>query len=126
MVPFYLLWHIIRIAIEGTSLQGIEPLAWGAVGITIVSLLLYVAGLICTHTAAFRVQANMRKRLLEKVVTLPIGIFDDDGTGKICRVIQDSTAVTETFIAHNLPDKAVATATPIDVIVLLAVFDRRI
>lgn len=125
MIPFYLLWHIIRIAIEGKSLQKIEPLAWGAVGITIVSVLMYVMGLMCTHIAAFRVQANMRERLLEKVVTLPLGIFDDDGSGKIRHVIQDSTAATETFIAHNVPDKAVATATPVGIIVLLAVFDWR-
>ena len=126
MVPFYLLWRIIQIAIDGTNLKGIMPLAWEAVGVTIVSLLMYVMGLMCTHIAAFRVQANMRERLLEKVVTLPLGIFDDDGTGKIRRVIQDSTAATETFIAHNIPDKAVATATPIGIIVLLAVFDWRI
>ena len=126
MVPFYLMWRIIQIAIDGKNFKDIMPLAWEAVGGTIVSLLMYVMALMCTHIAAFRVQANMRERLLEKVVTLPLGIFDDDGTGKIRRVIQDSTAATETFIAHNIPDKAVATATPIGIIVLLAIFDWRI
>lgn len=126
MVPFYLLWRIIKIAIEGTDLAAIRPLAWEAVGLTVLSLLLYIAALMCTHIAAFRVQANMREQLLAKVITLPLGVFDEDGTGKIRRIIQDSTAATETFIAHNLPDKAVATATPIGIVVLLAVFDWRL
>ncbi|MCR5817228.1 MAG: ABC transporter ATP-binding protein/permease, partial [Ruminococcus sp.] len=36
------------------------------------------------------------------------------------------TAATETFIAHNLPDKAVAAATPIGLLILLAVFNWKL
>ena len=123
LVPFYLLWRIIRIAVTGEELSQIAKLGWLAVGITILTLLVYIAALLCTHMAAFRVQSNMRSRLMRRILTLPLGVFDEDGTGKIRRTVSESTAATETFIAHNLPDKAVAAATPVGLLILLFAFD---
>ncbi len=59
LVPFYLLWKIIRIAVNGEDLMQIEKLGWLAVSITVTALLVYIAALLCTHMAAFRVQANL-------------------------------------------------------------------
>ncbi len=126
LVPFYDIWRIIRIAVMGEDPAGIAQIAWTAVAWTIGSLLVYIAALFCTHIAAFRVQANMRSTLMRRILTLPLGVFDEDGTGKIRRTVSDSTAATETFIAHNLPDKAVAAATPIGLAALLLIFDWRI
>jgi hypothetical protein len=60
------------------------------------------------HIAAFRVQANMRSSLMRRILTLPLGVFDEDGTGKIRRIVNDSTAATETlshisFLIKRLP-----------------------
>ena len=126
LVPFYDIWQIIRIAVMGEDPAGIAPIAWTAVAWTVGSLLVYIGALMCTHIAAFRVQANMRSTLMRRILTLPLGVFDEDGTGKIRRTVSDSTAATETFIAHNLPDKAVAAATPIGLAALLLIFDWRI
>ncbi len=87
---------------------------------------IYIAALLCTHIAAFRVQANMRSSLMRRIITLPLGVFDEDGTGKIRRIVNDSTAATETFIAHQLPDKAVAAVTPIGLLVLIFAFNWKI
>lgn len=126
LVPFYDLWRIIRIAVMGEDPAGIAPIAWTAVAWTVGSLLVYIGALMCTHIAAFRVQANMRSTLMRRIMSLPLGVFDEDGTGKIRRTVNDSTAATETFIAHNLPDKSVAAATPIGLAALLLIFDWRI
>ena len=126
LVPFYDLWRIIRIAVKGEELSQIRNIAWQTVGITVLTLLIYIAALFCTHIAAFHVQASMRSGLMRRILTLPLGVFDEDGTGKIRRIVNDSTAATETFIAHNLPDKAVAAATPVGLLVLLAVFDWKL
>ena len=126
LVPFYDLWKIIKIAISGTDLESIKAVGWQAVLVTIAALLVYVAALFCTHISAFRVQANMRTALLRRIITLPLGVFSADGTGKIRRTVSDSTAATETFIAHTLADKSVATVTPIGLAALLLVFDWRI
>ncbi len=126
LLPYYDLWKILKIASEGSDPGEIKSLAWQAVGFTILALLLYVGALFCTHIAAFRVQANMRSSLMRRILTLPLGIFDDEGTGTIRRIVSDSTAATETYIAHNLPDKTVAAVTPIGLCVLIFAFDWRV
>ncbi|MBR2597404.1 MAG: ABC transporter ATP-binding protein [Clostridiales bacterium] len=123
LIPFYLLWKIIAVAIEGTDLGRINGYAWGAVILTVSALLVYIFALLCTHIAAFRVQANMRSELMRKIIKLPLGIFDEDGTGKIRRIVCDSTAATETYIAHNLADKTVAAVTPVGLIILVLAFN---
>lgn len=126
MVPYYDLWRIIKIAVRGENLSQISGLAWQAVGIMILSMLMYVGALMCTHVSAFRVQANLRTRLMKHIVTLPLGVFDQAGTGKIRRIVNESSAATETYIAHNLADKAAAGATPVGLLVLMLAFDWRI
>lgn len=126
LIPYYDLWKIIRIAVKGEDTSRISHYAWQAVLLTVASLLIYIAALLCTHIAAFRVQANMRSSLMKRIITLPLGVFDEDGTGKVRRVVNDSTAATETFIAHQLPDKAVAAVTPIGLLVLIFAFNWKI
>ena len=126
LIPYYDLWRIIRIAVNGDDPGKISHYAWQAVILTVASLLIYIAALFCTHIAAFRVQANMRNTLMRRIITLPLGVFDEDGTGKIRRIVNDSTAATETFIAHNLPDKTVAAVTPIGLLVLVFAFNWKI
>ncbi len=126
LVPFYELWRIIKIAVEGEDPDRIKGHAWIAVGVTVGALLVYIVALLCTHVAAFRVQANMRSSLMRRIIKLPLGVFDEDGTGKIRRIVNDSTAATETYIAHNLPDKTVAAVTPVGLLVLIFAFNWKI
>ena len=126
LIPYYELWKIIRTAVNGENLDDIKVYAWSAVALIVGALLVYIAALFCTHIAAFRVQANMRSSLMHRIITLPLGVFDEDGTGKIRRIVNDSTAATETFIAHNLPDKTVAAITPIGLLVLVFAFNWKI
>ncbi len=126
LIPYYELWKIIRIAVDGKDTDKITAHAWTAVALIVGALLVYILALFCTHIAAFRVQANMRISLMHRIVTLPLGVFDEDGTGKIRRIVNDSTAATETYIAHNLADKTVAMITPIGLIVLVLAFNWKI
>ncbi|MBR4515303.1 MAG: ABC transporter ATP-binding protein [Lachnospiraceae bacterium] len=126
LIPYYELWKIISIAVEGEDTGRITFYAWTAVALIVGALLVYIAALFCTHIAAFRVQANMRSSLMRRILTLPLGVFDEDGTGKIRRIVNDSTAATETFIAHILPDKMVAAVTPVGLLVLVFAFNWKI
>ena len=38
----------------------------------------------------------------------------------------ESSAATETFLAHNVPDKVVSKATPIGLLIMMAIFDWRL
>ena len=126
LIPYYELWKIIRTAVNGENLDDIKVYAWSAVALIVGALLVYIMALFCTHIAAFRVQANMRSSLMRRIITLPLGVFDEDGTGKIRRIVNDSTAATETYIAHNLPDKTVAAITPVGLLVLVFAFNWKI
>ncbi len=126
LIPYYLLWRIIRIAVNGENLDSIKIHAILAVALIVGALLVYIAALLCTHISAFRVQANMRSSLMRRIITLPLGVFDEDGTGKIRRIVSDSTAATETYIAHTLADKTVAAITPVGLLVLVFAFNWKI
>jgi len=123
LIPYYELWKIIRTAVNRENTNQIKTYAFISVGLIIGALLVYIAALLCTHIAAFRVQANMRSSLMRRIITLPLGVFDEDGTGKIRRIVNDSTAATETFIAHTLADKTVAAVTPVGLLVLVFAFN---
>ena len=126
LIPYYLMWKIIRVAVNGENLGSITTYAILAVALIVGALLVYIAALLCTHISAFRVQANMRSSLMRRIITLPLGVFDEDGTGKIRRIVNDSTAATETYIAHTLADKTVAAITPVGLLVLVFAFNWKI
>ena len=126
LIPYYELWKIIRTAVNGEDPNRIKWYAWSAVAMIVGALFVYIAALLCTHIAAFRVQANMRTSLMKRILTLPLGVFDEDGTGKIRRIVNDSTAATETYIAHTLADKTVAAVTPVGLLVLVFAFNWKI
>lgn len=126
LLPYYLMWKIIRVAVNGDNPGYITFYAILAVALIVGALLVYIAALLCTHISAFRVQANMRSSLMRRIMTLPLGIFDEDGTGKIRRIVNDSTAATETYIAHTLADKTVAAVTPVGLLVLVFAFNWKI
>lgn len=130
LVPFYYIWGIIRevlrVAPDHSQAQGLARYGWLAVVFAILSMLLYIGGLMCSHISAFHVQADMRTVLMKHILTLPLGFMDREGSGKIRKIVNESSAATETYLAHQLPDKAGAVATPIGLLVLLLVFDWRL
>ena len=130
LVPFYYIWRlikeVIRVSPDFDRAQNLSAYGWCAVGTAVFAMLIYMGGLICSHLAAFHVQATMRSRLMRHIMSLPLGFMDEDGSGKVRKIVNESSAATETYLAHQLPDKCVATATPIGLVVLLLVFDWRL
>lgn len=130
LMPFYYIWRliqeVIRVAPDFGKAEHLAFYGWCAVGTAVLAMLIYMSGLICSHLAAFHVQATMRSRLMRHMMTLPMGFMDEDGSGKVRKIVNESSAATETYLAHQLPDKCVATATPIGLVVLLLVFDWRL
>lgn len=130
LIPFYDIWLIIKEVLEVrpnfSEAVNIGRYGWEAVGFALLSMALYIGALMCSHKAAFRVQANMRIRMMEHIMKLPLGYVESEGTGKIRKVVADSSAATETFLAHNLLDKAVSYATPVGLLAMMMVFDWRL
>ena len=130
LAPFYFIFNIIKEVIETTpdfgNAKNLTFNGWMAVLFAVVGYLFYIAALMCSHMAAFRVATNMRKDVLSHLVKLPLGYVEEAGSGRLRKIINDSTAASETYLAHQLPDKAVAVATPIGLIALLFIFDWKL
>lgn len=129
LVPFYFLWRIINEVLtvmpDFAKATGLTHNGWMAVLFAALSLLIYICALMCSHLAAFRVQANLRKAMLHHVITLPLGTLEKEGSGKVRKTIQECSGATETFLAHQLPDMVGAYVTPLGLVVLLFAFDWR-
>lgn len=130
LLPFVYIWKVIKevldVAPNYRDVQDLSHNGWMAVVFAVAAILIYIAALICSHLAAFRVQANMRTKAMHHIVALPMGFMDGIGSGKVRKTVYESSAATETYLAHQLPDKANALATPVGLIVLLLVFDWRL
>ena len=131
LVPFIFVWLIVREVIEANgnfaAVQGsLSVYGWWAVGSALISMLVYFAALMCSHVAAFRVASNMRKRAMRHIGALPVGFMNSLGSGRVRRIVNESSGATETYLAHQLPDMVGAFATPVGMIVLLFVFDWRL
>lgn len=130
LVPFWYIWKIIRevlaVAPDFSRAQELTRNGWMAVLFSVLSVLVYIAGLMCSHIAAFRVASNIRKAAMQHLVKLPLGFAESFGSGKLRKIVNESSAATETYLAHRLPDKAGAIATPIGLLIILMVFDWRL
>ena len=130
LVPFLYIWMILRDVLEAApnyaQAVNIPHYGWMAVLFAAVSYLIYICALLCSHLAAFRVATNLRLAAVEHLAKLPVGFVERYGSGRLRKVIQESTGAAETYLAHQLPDQSGAIATPIGLLALLAIFDWRL
>ena len=130
LVPFVYIWKILRDVLNAApdyaQAVSIPHYGWMAVLFAVLAYLIYIAALMCSHLSAFRVATNLRLAVSEHLATLPLGFTETFGSGKLRKIIHESTGAAETFLAHQLPDKYNAMATPIGLLVLLLVFDWRL
>lgn len=130
LAPFWYIWKIIKevlaVAPDFVAAQGLARNGWLAVGFALLSMLIYVGALMCSHLAAFRIASNIRVAIMEHIVRLPLGFVEGFGSGKLRKIVNESSAATETYLAHQLPDRAGAIATPLGLLALLLLFDWRL
>lgn len=129
LLPFVFIFLVIKEVIEVAPNYSeaihIVRNGWMAVAFAFASMLVYVGALMCSHLSAFRIAGNMRKRTMKHISELPLGFIGEAGSGKVRRIVNDSSAATENYLAHQLPDMAGAIATPLGMIVMLFLFDWR-
>ncbi len=129
LLPFVFIFFIIREVIENapdySEAVNVVHNGWMAVLSALISIAIYIGALMCSHLSAFRIAGNLRKTLMAHITKLPLGFIGEMGSGKIRRIVNESSAATETYLAHQLPDMAGAIATPLGMIVMLFLFDWR-
>ena len=126
LVPFVYIWKILRDVLNAAPdyAQAVNILhyGWMAVLFAVLSYLIYIAALMCSHLSAFRVATNLRLAVSEHLAVLPLGFAETFGSGKLRKIIHESTGAAETYLAHQLPDQYNAIATPVGLLVLLLAF----
>ncbi|MCI9544510.1 MAG: ABC transporter ATP-binding protein [Acutalibacter muris] len=129
LFPFVFLFRIIQevlaVAPDFSRAGHVVHNGWLAVGFALLSIVVYVCALMSSHLSAFRIAGNIRKALMDHIAKLPLGFIGEMGSGKIRRIVNDSSAATETYLAHQLPDMSAAITTPICMVILLFLFDWR-
>ncbi len=130
LAPYYYIWRImgevLAVAPDFGRAEHLVQNGWMAVLLGVVAVLVYIGGLMCSHLAAFRIATNLRLQAMAHIVRLPLGAAERFGSGKLRKIVNESSAATETYLAHQLPDRAGAIATPCGLLVLLLVFDWRL
>ena len=130
LVPYWYIWQVIRealsVAPDFGQAQNLVRNGWMAVLVAVAAVLVYIAALMCSHMGAFRIATNLRLAAMEHIVRLPLGAAEQFGSGRLRKIVNESSAATETYLAHQLPDRAGAIATPCGLLVLLLVFDWRL
>ncbi len=130
LVPFGYIWRILREVIEVApqyeNAVHVTQYGWMAVAFAVVAVLTYIAGLMCSHLAAFRIATNLRLAMVKHIATLPLGTIEQFGSGKLRRTISETAGAAETYLAHQLPDQAKAMATIAGLLTLLLAFDWRL
>ena len=123
LIPFYEIWRIIKEVLEVrpdfSQAVHIKTYGWYAVGGALLSMLFYIAALMCSHLAAFRVESNLRKEAMKQIVRMPLGFFDLNTSGKIRKVIDDNAGITHSFLAHQMPDLAGSVLVPLTALSLI-------
>lgn len=130
LVPYWYIWCIIydilNVYPDFEKAQSLPHYGLMAVLFALLSMLIYTAALMCSHIAAFRIASNIRSISMHHIAALPLGFTESFGSGKLRKIVNESSAATETYLAHQLPDKAGAIATPCGLLILLLVFDWRL
>lgn len=129
MVPYICIWlaarDLIAVSPDWTQAQSIIRYGWIAFAFAVGGILIYFLGLMCTHLAAFRTAANIRKQGMAHVMRAPLGYFDTNASGLIRSRLDAAAADTETLLAHNLADIVGTFTLFLSMLALMLVFDWR-
>ncbi len=129
MAPYICIWLVARdliaVAPNWTEAVGISRYGWMAFAFAVGGIAVYFAALMCTHLAAFRTAANIRKQGMAHLMKTPLGFFDSNASGLLRNRLDGAAFETETLLAHNLADIVGSAAMLIAMIVLMFVFDWR-
>lgn len=129
MLPLIFIWLIVREFLKSETESSqflINTYTWWALGTAIGGVIFYFSALMFSHLAAFRVETNMRRYAMKKLIHLPLGFFNSNTSGRIRKIIDDNASITHSFLAHQLPDLAGSILMPIASVVLIFVFDWKL
>lgn len=95
---------------SGTEIR--DPMVLLVSGLGAQALLAALA-LLVTHVADVRLQAQLRRRLADKLARLPLGWFDERSTGRVRHLLQNDVDALHQLVAHAVVEFVTGTLTPL-------------
>jgi ATP-binding cassette subfamily B protein len=129
LVPYLCIWQIVHTLLTAwpdlSAASDTTIFGWIAAACAVAGVLAYMAGLGCTHRAAFHVATQIRNACCEHLLRVPLGYYQSVSSGELRRHVDAGADMTEDVIAHKLPDIVGAFITPVAFVVLSFIFDWR-
>ena len=112
----------------GTTLHAETLIRWGVYALLceLVGLAVNFVALLCSHVVAFRTEKNLKMSALTRLSKMPLGYFEKNPSGKLRKIIDENSAQTHTYIAHQMPDLVWAQVTMVAAVVFMLIFDWKI
>ena len=80
LLPFWYIWRILdEVLAVAPNFEGavhITHYGWMAVLFAVLGVLVYIAALMCSHLAAFRIATNLRIEMVEHITALPLATIE--------------------------------------------------
>lgn len=127
IVPFVYIYKVIKIWLESSrDTDVVFYYAKLSVLFAVLSIFIYFIALYLSHLAAFRTAKNMKRQTLHHLMTLPMGYFSLNSSGKLRKIIDDNAGLTEAFLAHQLPDFVGALIMQFSILSCFFIFEPRL
>lgn len=75
--------EVLDVAPDFSKTENLAYNGWMAVCFSVFAVLVYIAGLVCSHMGAFRIATNMRLQMMKHIVKLPLGAAESFESGKL-------------------------------------------
>ncbi len=132
LTPFICIYYAVGIVLKAapdlSTLDAAQLYGYGwiAVGAAAIGFLFYFISLICSHITAFTIERNMKSAVMHHLIRLPMGFHTQNSSGRLRKIIEDNSAATESFVAHQLPDLVGSCVSMIAIVMMLLIFDWRL
>ena len=104
ILPVLLSYKIIVSLITKKEARGnlISYAVYGILAVFAAYLFTYIGSILC-HTFSYRFIANLKKKIVSHIATLPLGYFTGEHKAKLKQVLSSDMNQIEGYYAHQLP-----------------------
>lgn len=126
VASFFVMWEFLKDVLyyqdfSKTMIYGLQ-----IVCLMILRAILAIASLMFSHYMGFRLETNLRRLGMHKMLDASFKFFDTNSSGIIRKTIDDNAGNTHKTVAHLIPDNVTAILTPILMFILTFYIDYRL
>lgn len=127
ILPYYSISLIVTFLINGERAAGPYAVWIAAAAVFwIVSYLLHSVSTTISHRATFKVIADVRKRMCEKLARMSMGRVLDRPSGEIKNLIVERVDSIEPTLAHLVPEMTSKLLVPVAILAYVLILDWRV